>query len=283
MRNFKVEYKNYRYATGFCPHHDDTNTPNLKITLQGEYRGAWRCWACGKYGVLTEEQMKKLDLDGDKMQGTKKPNSIDWGALVTLYLENEFVSKKADTLLKEWRVDKINLNMGWDGESHTIPMMDEDGRTIGIQRRWPHAVKGNKCCVDGSRLGLFIPHKLWRSCEGSVLVCEGASDTAVAVDLGFPAIGRPSCNSCQEMVFKWCVNNLINNILIVADNDKAGITGAIALETYLINNGMSKGINGVEVYIPTAKDLREEARICGKDMVREVLQVWLDKPFEEGK
>ncbi len=94
-----------------------------------------------------------------------------------------------------------------------IPMRDGDNKIIGIQLRFDD---GTKKCVTGSRGGLFIPQ-----CETQKIayICEGMSNAAALLTMGFFAIGRFNCNSGGDML-KVCLKRLkINRVVIVADND----------------------------------------------------------------
>lgn len=139
------------------------------------------------------------------------------------------------------------LKTGWDGEAYTFPMSNAEGMTIGIRRRFPN---GYKCSVTGSRTGLFIPSKL--SVNGPLLIVEGESDMAAALDLGFDAIGRPNCNSKVEMTAKAARGR--EEIVIIGDNDSVGKNGAEKLAEALVLYYQSVKI----VYPPDSiKDLRQ--------------------------
>jgi hypothetical protein len=131
------------------------------------------------------------------------------------------------------------------------PMCDGDGEYIGIQRR---LADGQKRCVPGSRLGVFIPQSMPIS-DGTILICEGASDTAAALDLGFNAIGRASCRGCTEYLTTFLANHPHVRPIVVADADAPGLLGARALAERLVENGVRKR---VRVITPPAgyKDLR---------------------------
>ncbi len=111
------------------------------------------------------------------------------------------------------------LHVGWDRKAHTFPMSDAEGRIIGVRRRFP---SGKKISVKGSRSGLFIPDGL--SGKGPLLITEGESDLAAALDLGFDAIGRPSCNSKINMTARAARGRA--EIVIVGDTDEVGRAGA---------------------------------------------------------
>ncbi len=141
------------------------------------------------------------------------------------------------------------LSVGWDGEAFAFPMRDADGQVIGIRRRFS---SGKKVCVPGSRNGLFIPEGL--TGKGVLVICEGPTDCAAALDLGFEAIGRPNCNSKVRMTVRYAGGR---EAIVVADNDVVGIAGARILADALTARG-----SRVRVVVPPAgvKDLRDWAR-----------------------
>jgi len=119
------------------------------------------------------------------------------------------------------------LSIGWDSEAYTFPMSNSQGRIIGIRRRFP---SGRKVSVTGSKNGLFMPTHV--EGDGPLLIVEGESDLAAALDLGFHAIGRPNCNSKIEMTAKAARGRC--EIVIVGDNDAVGRAGAEKLADALI-------------------------------------------------
>lgn len=138
------------------------------------------------------------------------------------------------------------LEIGWNGTGFTFPMKDHHGHIIGIRIRYPD---NHKVCVKGSKQGLFIPHDLPE--DGLLLVCEGTTDCTAALDLGFAAIGRPSCNSGVTMLSKLV---RMRDIVIAADTDEAGRKGAADLATVLVLH-----CETVRIIYPPAplKDLRQ--------------------------
>ncbi|MDI6450226.1 DUF3987 domain-containing protein [Anaerobaca lacustris] len=93
--------------------------------------------------------------------------------------------------------------------------------TIGIRRRFP---SGGKAAVKGSQTGLFVPLDL--IAEGPLLIVEGESDLAAALDLGFSAIGRPNCTAMVRMTVEFA--RLYREVVVVGDNDEPGHRGADA-------------------------------------------------------
>lgn len=118
------------------------------------------------------------------------------------------------------------LGVGWDGRAYTFPMSNDFGQIIGIRRRFPN---GSKVSVKGGKNGLFIPTDLAEA--SPLLVCEGPTDTAAALDLGFAAIGRPNCNSLVEMTVRAVRDR--GETAVVADNDDMGRMGAERLASVL--------------------------------------------------
>jgi len=119
------------------------------------------------------------------------------------------------------------LNIGWDDKAYTFPMSNDFGKIIGIRRRFTN---GYKVSVKGSKTGLFVPCNL--PSNGLLLVCEGPTDTAAALDLGFAAAGRPNCNSRITMVSRFVKGR---EVVIISDNDDVGRAGAEKLAAKLIH------------------------------------------------
>lgn len=127
-----------------------------------------------------------------------------------------------------------------------FPMRDGSGDVCGIRTRLPD---GRKLAVRGSRAGIFrpiIPLKFRQ-----VLVCEGPTDATAAEALDFDAIGRPSCQGCEQYVVEACSGRPAT---ICADSDGPGLAGAEHLASTMRAVGLR-----VRVVIPGGghKDLRD--------------------------
>jgi len=149
------------------------------------------------------------------------------------------------------------LDVGFDGEAFTFPMRDENLKVIGIRRRFDD---GRKFAAAGSTNGLFIPEGL--ASDKPLVICEGPTDTAAGLDMGFEAIGRPNCNSRIKMTVEFARGR--KKIVIVADNDAVGCAGAKNLAAELV-----KCCRQVKIICPPMgiKDLRE----------------WKQKKFDGGR
>ncbi len=157
----------------------------------------------------------------------------------------------------------VQVGIGYcpEHDAYTFPMFDGEGKVIGIRMRND---KGAKWALTGSRGGIFIP-----DCEPNrmAFICEGPTDTAALLSIGFYAIGRPSCNSGGEQV-KAALKRLgVRQCVIVSDNDslkqfgnreaRPGVEGAMRLKKEL-------GIPSA-IWIPTGriKDVREYLNCLG--------------------
>jgi hypothetical protein len=127
-----------------------------------------------------------------------------------------------------------------------FPMRDGSGNVIGIRLRND---EGQKWAVKGSRQGIFIPDTTH---QDLAMICEGPTDTAAALTLGYYAIGRPSCQGGTLETSAWLASKFIRRIVIVADNDGPGYAGA---EKF----GMESGCEW-KLWTPIQKDIR--AFVC---------------------
>ncbi len=144
------------------------------------------------------------------------------------------------------------LGVGWNGRAYTFPMSLAGGRVVGIRLR---GSDGKKWAEKGSTHGLFIPEV--RS-DGPLLVCEGPTDTAALLGLGYDAVGRPSCRGCEDQVVSLArpLGQPRRDVVIVADDDGPGFAGAAKLADMLVPKARS-----VKVITPQGrKDAREWVR-----------------------
>ena len=202
----------------------------VALLLRYEARVAGK--RCGDAGWL--HILIKRGANSQRLNKYSGRISIDFGkekdfsGLAGLYKQQltENRLKQVSSQLNISAESLTKLNIGWDGKAYTFPMSNAKGKIIGIRRRFGN---GSKVSVKGSKTGLFIPTDL--SPKALCLICEGTTDTAAALDLGFAAIGRPNCNCLIKMTGSAIKD--YEEIVIVADNDTAGRTGAEKLADYL--------------------------------------------------
>ena len=124
------------------------------------------------------------------------------------------------------------LAVGWssDSKAWAFPMRREQ-QIVGIRLR---SQTGHKWSVTGGREGLFIPHGLTFS--EMLLIAEGPTDTAALLDMGFEAVGRPSCSGGVGLLVDLGRSRRVKDVVIVADVDPhgAGQRGAESLAIALV-------------------------------------------------
>jgi hypothetical protein len=122
------------------------------------------------------------------------------------------------------------LGIGWASRhgAWSFPMHDTTGNVLGIRLRKPD---GRKLSVRGGKEGLFIPEALT---GGRLWIAEGPTDTAALVDLGFSAVGRPSCMGGVKLLVELTQRRAVPEVVIMADGDAPGQRGAGNLATVLL-------------------------------------------------
>ena len=110
-------------------------------------------------------------------------------------------------------------------------MVDADVRIRGIRLR---ALDGHKWSVRGGRDGVFWPAGL--TFRKPLLLSEGPTDTAALLDLGFEAVGRPSCLGGTRIVCELVLRKKPPAVIVVSDRDEneAGQHGAESMATALL-------------------------------------------------
>jgi hypothetical protein len=131
-------------------------------------------------------------------------------------------------------VDSLErLGIGFDAESaaYTFPMRGTGGEILGVRKRsWKEL--GRKYAVKDSTQGLFVPKGVT---AGNVeAICEGESDTAAGLTLGFSTVGRPSATTGSELIVQFIEPSAVPCPCVVADNDAAGRDGAEKLADSLL-------------------------------------------------
>lgn len=168
-------------------------------------------------------------LCSDKVPRKRRSNRcVNWRSLARQYYRKghrnprrmEALSTELclpiDNLRKKWGV-------GWDGDAYTIPAKNGAEELIGIMRRFPD---GEKIWVSRSRNGLFIPKiKTW---SGNLFICEGFSDAATLIELGFRALARSNCQTGLDYIKDLLHRKSgIGQVAIVGDNDPRNVHGNV--------------------------------------------------------
>jgi len=111
----------------------------------------------------------------------------------------------------------------------TFPMRSADGQIIGIRLR---LADGRKLSLRGGHEGLFLPEGIEHG--GQLLIAEGPTDCAALLDLGFQAVGRPSCTGGSKLLVDLLKRLQPKQVVIVADQDEPGQQGAHKLACELV-------------------------------------------------
>lgn len=248
-----------------CPFHSEQKgSLNInKIVHRSKPKGFFYCYGCAASGELPHESVDELaETQNEHVTAIPEPR---FSVLQFEYWSREFQEDQAHELAAKWKVDLTHLlgmGVGWDGQAHTLPMHNEMCDVIGIQRQWPN---GYKCMVTGTQLGLFIADNGYET--DVLIVTEGASDLATAVQLGFEGIGKPNALVGNRLVYGYLKrHDRYERILIVGDNDEAGKRGAHELQDYIDSeHGRSA------IWLPSTNDLRSDVKAHGRSQVKESL------------
>jgi phage/plasmid primase-like uncharacterized protein len=217
---------------------------------------------------LTEETKPK--------QTQKRSYPVNWDGVNKIYQENyrkssTLFGSHSSLLADEWNIKPeilTRFGIGWDDEAYTFPIINEHKKIVGIHKRF---IGGSKRMAKGSKTGIFVPTGITGERNMTVHVCEGISDTAVALELGFNAIGRLNCNS-GTMILRRALRRVF--VVIVADNDEVGVEGAGKLQQAIRKNVL-KSVTIKPLY---GKDLREFRKIkCNDECVKKHYTVEWEK------
>lgn len=173
-----------------------------------------------KNGGWLHKDKEELPKYFPPVKKSPPPSVIDFA-----FVHRFLVSRTTD---KQWKELGIALGVAplalkylgaaWDPDTKAwvFPMHDEKKRVIGLRVR---AMNGQKWSVAGSRAGLFIP-TIPTLGQRQIMICEGPTDCAALLAMGFLAMARPSCLGCEEMVNNFLAAEKIREAVIIADNDE---------------------------------------------------------------
>lgn len=179
------------------------------------------------------------------------PINRDFGPLADEYRHNIDIGRTMDlsAQLGVMTTSLTRLRVGWlpGVRAASFPMQDETGKVVGIRLRYQD---GRKLSAKGGHEGCFVPDGGLGDLSDVIVICEGPTDTAAALDAGADAIGRPSCTGGTTIIKALLKGR---EAAIVADVDGPGVAGALRLATELlaarIPSRVVKPLNG--------KDLRQ--------------------------
>ncbi len=183
--------------------------------------------------VKSDEHGGNVFIAGEGNEWRPKPKAapkpqptIDWTSA-----QQQFVDDLDDELEEEL-AGHIGVGQPWTmlfgiGWSHshkawTFPMRDHMTRIVGIRLR---TREGRKLAIKGSKEGIFSPEIKGMKTD-EVLIGEGPTDAMHLWNLGFIAIGRPSCTGAADICKRFVGTRAA---VIVSDRDSPGRKGAATL------------------------------------------------------
>lgn len=147
----------------------------------------------------------------------------------------------AQTILKlaeAWGVSEKALRrieIGFDKSAYTFPMRNWQGEIVGIRKRSYKDIR-NKYAAEDSTQGLFVPQGVR---PGNMqVITEGESDVAVALSMGFQAIGVPGAGAAVDNVIGFAGQSPVACPCIIGDSDAVGVDGAEKLAKGLLKAGI---------------------------------------------
>jgi hypothetical protein len=148
------------------------------------------------------------------------------------------------------------LNIGWSAthRAWSFPMLSPTGCVLGIRLRRPG---GFKFAVKGGGEGLFVPEGATEE-KSLLLVCEGPTDTAALLDMGFRrVVGRPSCTSGVQLLAELVRRRQPPEVVIVSGDDEPGRLGAGHLASVLVAYAPTVRVIAPPEGIKDARDWRK--------------------------
>lgn len=268
MRLSKVSASDGQW-TACCPAHADSS-PSLSVTLNAKgdvllhcFRGCSFADICRELNLSAYEMYDnscasepiRPSLARNNIIAQTIPADPKWSKMHQLFLRT-ITSDQVEDLAHHLKVSAESLTaleVGWsaDDQAWTFPELNGCNEICGILRRFPN---GQKLVVKGGKRGLTLPTG-WRESRAKLLVCEGQSDTAAAISVGYRAIGRPGkAAGLRDLV--QVLRDVGEEIIIVVDNDSDQPDGQESRFLANLANGLKKTIGRYQP--PRAfKDLRD--------------------------
>jgi len=279
LKKLKIVNETATLLYAVCPFHEEAKGSMAinKVDHRGHRKGFCFCFGCNTKDQLTDEQVDMLTVNSEHVFVSPTLNK-DLYQLQLEYFLTEFKEDQAVRLSAKlginWTLHLNNLGIGWDGQAHTFPMYNGKQELIGIQRRFPN---GFKCMVEGSTLGLFIPNNVTAKC---LVITEGVSDLATAMELGFQGIAKPNALVGKELAYEWLHNHHSDwQVVIIADNDEAGQKGALELQDYIDSEHCR-----TRILTPSCtNDLNDYLKTVGHHVTREMIMGEFDAIQKENK
>jgi len=187
----------------------------------------------GANGRPSGRRIGSVPLDaGDPPEAGDEPTFGERHAVMVRNVDPERLRRLAEGLGVS--VSSLRrLGVGYAGRGvWAFPMRRAAGRVCGLRLR---SESGRKWAVTGSRDGLFYPpDQTADGSAGPLVITEGPTDSAALLDMGAPAVGRPSCEGCRSAAVEYCRRGGWRDVVIFSDADGPGVAGAERLADALL-------------------------------------------------
>ena len=225
----------------FCPYHNNNRTPAGEVSKD---HGTFFCFGCQTTKSLIEFIMhtsnrtyfesiryiksKEQDIsieDSVNKALVEKPEFVQYDELLIKRLTNQALESPRAVRYFEGRsitkdsINKFNLGYSEKQDSVTIPVHSPDGMCIGFVAR---TVEGKEFKnTPGLPKGkvLFNLHRIKAS--STVYVVESSFDAIRLDQVGFPAVATLGANVSAAQI--RLLEKYFNNVVLIADNDDAGV------------------------------------------------------------
>lgn len=184
--------------------------------------------------ALQQKQYKKV-----KWKDVPRINNTQMRRWLRVWHERAKLDKLHDQRAKELGLSAESmrvLGVGWANQSEillhktrcvhkgywTVPLYNENLNSVGVALQPPADATGDerdltKKMISGSKPGMYAT-KTTR-CGGTLLICEGFSDTATAITMGYHAIGRLSNTGTHNVIIAYVEQHLPDTVIVIPDND----------------------------------------------------------------
>jgi CHC2-type zinc finger protein len=221
-----------------CPLHED-RTPSLSIHQE---EGVWNCHSCGESGdiaklarITGEELDHSFYWDRAIRSVTEvPPRQHNFSVLANKLYQNGLTGDGSRAINSYMRNRRIGIDahhhfwLGWNDGRISIPYWVDDARKQGTCTAIKYRDKnGRKSYEPGGKWGIYNVEEVRGA--GSVLICEGESDTHVAWSniRNHKVCGIPGASASVTQWESWALDFLwATDILIGLDADDAGDRGA---------------------------------------------------------
>jgi hypothetical protein len=208
-----------------------------------------------------------------KPKAMPKPKpAIDWTSAQARFIQDldDELESELERQIGVGQPWTLLFGIGWSvqHQAWTFPMRDHMTKIVGIRLR---TREGRKLAIKGSREGIFCPEIKGMTTD-EVLIGEGPTDAMHLWNLGFIAIGRPSCTGAADICQRFVGTR---SAVIVSDRDSPGRKGAASLAEKLAGQCQS-----VKVIEPLqGKDARDWVE---QGATAEQIRIVIDAAMEHG-